>query len=457
MYFYTPNKVIVYLLILLFIQCIYTFPSIKQQQLPPFSIPLKQYLNNKAFGAGGDVDHIGTAFTTKKTTELPGNYTYSEFDNVEISNTGKVISLGKVASLGALYVLASVSHGPLTIDASVIYDDNTQDTTTLSIPDWQDEHVNEMQRYKVIQYPLSNGRQGALFQIPIYTNPLKTPTELQFSSPNNSKASLHLFTVTAYPVKGVIVSDVKVTNEWRNKKDQVLLVELHNTGTSWVRNATIHVTSDFVKTVKHGLAELIAPGHVHCVQVVIQSSGHKQQKEEYVTISVSGVKLQYQIKLDSELSVYEATSKSVQRHRSPTWLRKSKFGIFIHWGLYSVPGWAPVGKSYAEWYWWNMHNDEPTFKYHRQTYGEDFAYDQFLNLWKPTEFNPSAWLSLIDKSRARYFVFTAKHHDGIALFNTSVTGRSTSRLLFPNRDFVNELMQVSESKFPHLKRGLYCK
>jgi alpha-L-fucosidase len=139
-------------------------------------------------------------------------------------------------------------------------------------------------------------------------------------------------------------------------------------------------------------------------------------------------------------------------------LKQSKFGIFIHWGLFSVPSWAPVGKAYAEWYWWRMnHKDDDAFEYHREHYGEDFNYDDFLNQWKPTKFNPNAWLDLIDKSRAKYYVFTTKHHDGIALFNTSVTDRSTTHLLQPSRDFVKELLDVSESKYPHLKRGLYCK
>jgi alpha-L-fucosidase len=139
-------------------------------------------------------------------------------------------------------------------------------------------------------------------------------------------------------------------------------------------------------------------------------------------------------------------------------LRDSKFGIFVHWGLYSVPAWAPVGKSYAEWYWWSMnHKDDPTFEYHRQKYGENFAYDDFLKMWEPTHFDPFTWLDVINQSRARYFVFTTKHHDGIALFNTSVTNRSTSKLLPAGKDFVGEFMSAAEKLYPHLKRGLYCK
>lgn len=103
------------------------------------------------------------------------------------------------------------------------------------------------------------------------------------------------------------------------------------------------------------------------------------------------------------------------------------------------------------------HKDDAAFQYHRQTYGENFEYDDFLNQWKPTLFNPHTWLDLIDKSGAKYYVFTTKHHDGIALFDTDVTDRSSMHLFEPSRDFVKELINISETSYPHLKRGLYCK
>lgn len=103
------------------------------------------------------------------------------------------------------------------------------------------------------------------------------------------------------------------------------------------------------------------------------------------------------------------------------------------------------------------HKNDPAYDYHREHYGENFKYDDFLSQWKPALFDPHTWLDLIEKSRAKYFVFTTKHHDGIALFDTNVTDRSTTKLLQPNRDFVRELLSVSEAAYPHLKRGLYCK
>ena len=145
----------------------------------------------------------------------------------------------------------------------------------------------------------------------------------------------------------------------------------------------------------------------------------------------------------------------MQQHQAPQWLEDAKFGIFIHWGLYTVPAWAPVGKEYSEWYWWQMNHD-PTKSYHRETYGEQFNYDDFIPKLPSTP-DPSKWLDLVNKSRARYFVFTTKHHDGFALWNTSVNERSSVHL-GPKRDFVDALMTAAKKPaYAHLKRGLYCK
>lgn len=110
---------------------------------------------------------------------------------------------------------------------------------------------------------------------------------------------------------------------------------------------------------------------------------------------------------------------SLSQHQAPNWLKQAKFGIFIHWGLYAVPSWGSVGRTYAEWYWWQlMQKNSPTYIYHKYTYGERFEYDDFIDLWNTSSFDAYQWLDLIDASRAKYYVFTTKHHDGIALFDT---------------------------------------
>jgi alpha-L-fucosidase len=149
--------------------------------------------------------------------------------------------------------------------------------------------------------------------------------------------------------------------------------------------------------------------------------------------------------------------RSLHQHSVPTWYESAKFGIFIHWGVYSVPSWAPINAEYAEWYWWNYNQKySATYNYHRAFYGPDLEYDDFIQAWKPDQFNPQSWLDLIDASGAKYFVFTSKHHDGIALFDTKVTDRSSVKLN-PYRDFVKDLLNEAKRSYPWLKRGIYCK
>src|SRR5687768_306881 len=93
---------------------------------------------------------------------------------------------------------------------------------------------------------------------------------------------------------------------------------------------------------------------------------------------------------------FEPTYDSVTQHQVPDWFHDAKLGIFVHWGLYSVPGWAPDGADidkqvaekgwegmfasnpYAEWYLNSLRNGEtPTRRHHTETYGANFSYDDF--------------------------------------------------------------------------------
>ncbi|GMA32952.1 hypothetical protein GCM10025875_29440 [Litorihabitans aurantiacus] len=161
---------------------------------------------------------------------------------------------------------------------------------------------------------------------------------------------------------------------------------------------------------------------------------------------------------DTELPDYDASPASLNSHPLPEWFDDAKFGIFIHWGAYSVPAWAAGeddhgGENYAEWYGKYMTNPESAFyRYHRDTYGEDYDYDQFLEDWDPAQFDPDAWVDTIADAGARYVVLTSKHHDGIALWD-SPTGRDTVDR-GPGRDLAGELMGAVRED-GRLKAGFY--
>ncbi|HTI12702.1 MAG TPA: alpha-L-fucosidase, partial [Puia sp.] len=102
---------------------------------------------------------------------------------------------------------------------------------------------------------------------------------------------------------------------------------------------------------------------------------------------------------------------SLDRRPVPQWFRDAKFGIFIHWGVYSVPGYSKKGE-YAEWYQNGLMNgDTARINYHAKKFG-DLTYYQLADQFKAELYNPDEWAQLIEKSGARYVVLTSKHHDG---------------------------------------------
>jgi alpha-L-fucosidase len=130
---------------------------------------------------------------------------------------------------------------------------------------------------------------------------------------------------------------------------------------------------------------------------------------------------------------YEPTLDSLNRHPLPDWYARAKVGIFVCWGPYSVPGWAPlshpdhdfdstgfiVNNPYAEWYYNVMRIDgSPTQAYHREHYGANYDYYNFVPAFnrESAKWKPEEWAKIFRKSGAKYVVLTSKFHDGFALW-----------------------------------------
>ncbi|MFZ1006802.1 MAG: alpha-L-fucosidase, partial [Candidatus Sulfotelmatobacter sp.] len=110
--------------------------------------------------------------------------------------------------------------------------------------------------------------------------------------------------------------------------------------------------------------------------------------------------------------------ESLQKYEVPAWYKDAKFGIFIHWGAYSVPAFG------NEWYPRNMYVPEsPEYKHHVATYGsqDKFGYKDFLPMFKAEHFDPAAWAELFKKSGAKYVVPVAEHHDGFAMYDSGLS------------------------------------
>jgi len=169
--------------------------------------------------------------------------------------------------------------------------------------------------------------------------------------------------------------------------------------------------------------------------------------------------------------IYQPDWTDLKDHKSPQWFNDAKFGIFIHWGLYSVPAWAtPIGKPgdfpwpyfyknmpYAEWYLNTLKiPGSPTQEYHNKTFGKNFDYYDFIKsfneqikLW-----DPQLMAEQIKSFGAKYVVLTSKHHDGFTLWPSSIHNYN-----FPtnqpqvSRDIVGELTRAIKGL--GLKMGIY--
>lgn len=119
----------------------------------------------------------------------------------------------------------------------------------------------------------------------------------------------------------------------------------------------------------------------------------------------------------------------------PPWYVDGKFGIFIHWGVYSVPAFG------SEWYPRNMYRvGTPEYDHHRATYGDQqvFGYKDFVPLFRAERFDPNEWARIFSRSGARFVVPVAEHHDGFAMYKTALS-RWNAADQGPQRDVVGEL------------------
>lgn len=133
----------------------------------------------------------------------------------------------------------------------------------------------------------------------------------------------------------------------------------------------------------------------------------------------------------------------------PTWFNQAKFGIFIHWGLYSIPA------HNSEWYERHMYKDADGIKWHAEHYGpqDKFGYKDFIPLFKPEKYQAEEWIALFQRAGARYVVPVAEHHDGFPMYRSELTPWCAGRM-GPKRDLTGELASAAHKQ--NFIFGLSC-
>jgi alpha-L-fucosidase len=171
---------------------------------------------------------------------------------------------------------------------------------------------------------------------------------------------------------------------------------------------------------------------------------------------------------------YQPSLESISTHTVPDWYQDAKLGIFVHYGLFSVPGWAVVSEGditqtlrkmgwsghlrvnpYAEWYLNTLRvKGSPTQEYHQPTFGPDFSYDDFVPLFNEanTRWNPDAWAELFARIGAGYVVLTSKHCESFQLW-PSAHPNPYKKNYTARRDIVGELTSAVRTR--GMRMGLY--
>ena len=143
---------------------------------------------------------------------------------------------------------------------------------------------------------------------------------------------------------------------------------------------------------------------------------------------------------------FRADWQSLQKYEVPDWYKDAKFGIFIHWGVYSVPAFG------NEWYPRNMYQpDSDEYKHHVATYGPQnkFGYKDFIPMFKAEHFDPAAWAQLFKEAGAKYVVPVAEHHDGFAMYDSGSSDWTAAKM-GPHRDVIGDLAKAVRAEGLHL-------
>jgi alpha-L-fucosidase len=129
---------------------------------------------------------------------------------------------------------------------------------------------------------------------------------------------------------------------------------------------------------------------------------------------------------------YQANWTSLDARPLPLWYDEAKFGIFCHWGVYSVPSFG------GEWFWYGM-NSGSNANFMKTHYRPGFTYQDFAPEFTAIDFNATDFARIIKSSGAKHFVITTKHHEGYTLWPNKQSWNWNAMDVGPGRDLLAEI------------------
>ncbi|KAL1897926.1 hypothetical protein Sste5346_003778 [Sporothrix stenoceras] len=321
-----------------------------------------------------------------------------------------------------------------------------------------------------------DGNTSHIFEYTVGLESASPLASITLPDTRQSNTRIHVFAATLWVADAnksdnqLSIQNVRPTQRWTDQGHQIVEVTLNNAGTecfsSGQDTATVLLTGNGVNTTEPCRIRRLCPGDQRRINVGIDGEVPRDANVAVIIQSVGGntSTLTYNRTVHLGFLPYNASDQaSLDRHESPEWFDNAKYGIFIHWGPYAVPGYGgpPEHETYAEWFWWysTHHVDgvDPadTYGYRQRTFGKKWAYDDGFANFTASRWDPRDWVDLFADAGATYFVFTTKHHDGFALFDTGATSDRNSLHYGPKRDVLKELFDAARERHPWMKRGTY--
>ncbi|KAI5245920.1 glycoside hydrolase [Aureobasidium subglaciale] len=462
-------------------------------------IDLSGMVNNRAFAmTPGDADFDGIHSGYPAQFLPDSNFTYAGvnymFPQYKQTGDDNVLAQGQIVTpsqgrYSSISMLVAAESAVATGYVNVTYTDNTTSSSPILVDpfwSWPYPYGGDI----VFPYYLTNSsvdyNRSMIYQSVNWLDSTKEVSSIVLPNVTSGAATgpggaaqntrLHIFAVSLVTATGSGISleiqQARSTQLWMEgtNKTQIFEAVVVNTGNDWIlANNSVKVTVEAagVTTVHPGIINRLRPGDRATVRIgVINANGTQPGTSGEATLRITGAGVQTSSSFSATfgISTYEATYESIYSHESPPWYTGGKYGIFIHWGVYAVPGWGNSGKKeqYAEWYWWYMNqgndssNSADFYEYNLETYGQDHVYDDFIQNFTTEHYNPKEWVDLFADAGAQYFVQVSKHHEGYALFDipANITMR-TSVAQVPHKNLLQMLFDAAEQYQPHLHKATY--
>ncbi len=140
-----------------------------------------------------------------------------------------------------------------------------------------------------------------------------------------------------------------------------------------------------------------------------------------------------------EKGPYKDTVESLSSYPYPQWFEDAKFGIFLHWGVYSVPAFFSEWYPRMMYYWGN-----PVHAYHLLRYGKKFEYKDFIPQFKAEKFDAGAWLDFFRDNGVKFIMPVGEHHDGFKMYKSDLCKWNAAEM-GPKRDILRELKESADN------------